>query len=102
MNTSTRQNLDHLFLRGKSYYSPYFKAKFLAADSNFFSVIVTKKQLPHAVDRNRAKRRVVNILRTTNLPAFSFALLVNKQVLDLDHSTLKSELKKFINLLKAQ
>jgi ribonuclease P protein component len=50
-------------LRGRSFFSPYFVIKYIAAPSLRFTVIVSTKVSKRAVERNRIKRVVREAIR---------------------------------------
>ena len=56
-------------------------------------IVVSKKTLPHAVDRNRARRRVREALRLLELTPCRAMLILNASVLTLEFDTLKTLLR---------
>jgi len=56
-------------------------------------IVVSKKTLPHAVDRNRARRRVREALRVLELTPCRAMLILNASVLTLEFEVLKALLE---------
>ncbi len=56
-------------------------------------IVVSKKTLAHAVDRNRARRRVREVLRLLELSPCRAMLILNASVLKLEFEVLKSLLE---------
>jgi len=56
-------------------------------------IVVSKKTLPHAVDRNRARRRVREALRVLELIPCRAMLILNASVLKLEFAALKTLLE---------
>ena len=56
-------------------------------------IVVSKKTLAHAVDRNRARRRVREALRVLELTPCRAMLILNASVLKLEFGALKSLLE---------
>ena len=56
-------------------------------------IVVSKKTLPHAVDRNRARRRVREALRLLELTPCRAMLILNASVLTLEFGSLKTLLR---------
>jgi ribonuclease P protein component len=62
----SRSELEHLFRKGRKFRHSEFPLTYLVNQrpSCRFSVIVSKKVNPKAVDRNKVRRRIYEILRT--------------------------------------
>ncbi len=97
MNVSSKQLIDQAFSQGRTYYSPLFRAKFFASDTTFHTVVITKKQLPHAVDRNRVRRRITHALKSFSLPLGTLVILASKDILTVPYKQLLSELDKCLS-----
>ncbi len=92
MKITSKKIVEQAFLRGQTYYSPLFKAKYFQTGNPFISIVVSKKQLPHAVDRNRAKRRISSILQNQKSYSGTLVIIAHKNVLTIPFSTLQNEL----------
>ena len=66
---SSSKDIKTTSLRGRSFFSPYFVVKYIAAPSPRFTVIVSTKVSKRAVERNRIKRIVREAIRHS-LPAY--------------------------------
>ncbi len=101
MKISSKKIVEQTFLQGKTYYSPLFKAKYLPTKQPFLAVVVSKKQLPRAVDRNRTKRRITSILRTQKSYPGTLLLIAHKDALTSPFNTLQNELNLFFQQHKS-
>ena len=88
--------------KGSFFKSPYFNGYLLRDDKidNFKLGLVASKKLGNAVDRNRAKRRVREAIRTSShindLKEVIFVLILKKTVLKVPFIDLKQEIEKFL------
>ena len=89
--------------KGDYFKSPYFNG-YILEDQNqekFVLGIVASKRIGNAVDRNRAKRRVREAIRTSSLintlNNMRFVLILKKTVLKVPFIDLKQEIEKFLN-----
>tara|TARA_B100000676_G_C17226354_1_gene411673 strand:+ start:69 stop:398 length:330 start_codon:yes stop_codon:yes gene_type:complete len=88
--------------KGSYFKSQYFNG-YLLRDSNeekFKLGLIASKKLGNAVERNRAKRRVREAIRTNNLieklQNLRFVLILKKTVLKVPFIDLKQEIEKFL------
>tara|TARA_B100000674_G_scaffold484912_1_gene490987 strand:+ start:197 stop:526 length:330 start_codon:yes stop_codon:yes gene_type:complete len=93
----------HIKNKGSFYKSKYFNG-FLLKDQNqdaFMLGLVASKKLGNAVERNRAKRRAREAIRTSSmivsLQGIQFILILKKTVLKVPFIDLKQEIEKFLN-----
>ena len=89
--------------KGSYFKSKYFNG-FLLRDKNqekFVIGLVASKKLGNAVERNRAKRRTREAIRTSNLvgdlEGLRFVLILKKTVLKVPFIDLKQDIEKFLN-----
>ena len=89
--------------KGNFYKCKYFNGFFLKDESqnSFILGLVASKKLGNAVERNRAKRRTREAIRTSNLlhslQGVQFILILKKTVLKVPFIDLKQEIEKFLN-----
>ena len=89
--------------KGNFYKCKYFNGFFPKDESqnSFILGLVASKKLGNAVDRNRAKRRTREAIRTSNLlnslQGVQFILILKKTVLKVPFIDLKQEIEKFLN-----
>lgn len=74
------------------HYRPRHGEKYLPM--TIVGIVVSKKTLKHAVDRNRARRRVREALRTLELPPCRAMVLPSPEVLRVDFAELRAHLKR--------
>ncbi len=87
----------HLFSKGKRISNNFFDTKYLVtkAENSHFCVIVSKKIAPLAVDRNRLRRQIYEILRLESsiLKSPSDMIIIAKtQAKGKDYEQLKKNL----------
>ena len=89
--------------KGNFYKCKYFNGFFLKDESqnSFILGLVASKKLGNAVERNRAKRRTREAIRTSNLlnslQGVQFILSLKKTDLKVPFIDLKQEIEKFLN-----
>ena len=93
----------HIRNKGSFYKCKYFNG-FFHKDENqdaFILGLVASKKLGNAVERNRAKRRTREAIRTSSmigsLQGVQFILILKKTVLKVPFIDLKQEIEKFLN-----
>ena len=93
----------HIRNKGSFYKCKYFNAFFLKDENQdaFILGLVASKKLGNAVERNRAKRRTREAIRTSSmigsLQGVQFILILKKTVLKVPFIDLKQEIEKFLN-----
>ena len=92
--------------KGSYFKGPYFNGYILREldEEKFILGLVASKKLGNAVERNRAKRRVREAIRTCNLintlHNVRFVLILKKTVLKVTFIDLKQEIEKFLEYEK--
>ena len=92
----------HIRNKGSFYKCKYFNGFFLKDENQdtFILGLVASKKLGNAVERNRAKRRTREAIRTSSmigsLKGVQFILILKKTVLKVPFIDLKQEIEKFL------
>lgn len=94
-----------IFKLGKSSYAKNFSVKFLANDfeNNRYGIVISSKVSKKAVDRNKLKRQIREIVRGVdkNLASgFDIVVMVFPSALNQKYEFIKSELEKTLFALK--
>ena len=93
---SRQKDFKRVLTKGKSFFSPAFRLRYLANESNLFcvAVIVSSKVSKKATVRNRLKRQTLEIIRL-NLdkikPGYDLLVYLSSQALKSDYGLLKHE-----------
>ena len=100
----SRIAFSQFFAVGKRSHSPSFQVVYVPHQSLHASVVVSKKIARHAVQRNKIRRRIYDILRNYRSEKKIqgvFIFLVKASVLEKDYALLKNEVRTCIdNILK--
>ncbi len=94
-----------IFKLGKSSYAKIFSVKFLANDlkNNRYGIVISSKVSKKAVERNRLKRQIREIIHEfdKNLASgFDIVIVVFPAALNKEYGFIKSELEKTFFALK--
>ena len=87
-----RDEFNHFFSLGRRYHSEYLTIVFHEHPTFHCAVVVAKKVAKRAVDRNRMRRRIYEIMRRMHTGALAhgvYILFVKAPALPLPHETLK-------------
>ena len=78
MNTlKSKKEIEILFGKGKSVSNGKFLLKFLESESTEFLFAVSSKKFPRAVDRNRIKRLMREVVRKLEVESKTIAIVYN-------------------------
>lgn len=95
----TKKEFDRFFASGRRYHSPLFTLVHVETDTFNGAVVVGKKVFKRAVDRNRLRRRVYNILyrlsREKDLKSV-YIILTKPAAAEASFPELKEALQKLI------
>lgn len=98
----TKKEFDRFFSLGKRSHSPAFSLVYSPAPTFHAAVVVGKKVYKRAVDRNRLRRRLYNIIyrasREKNLKGV-YIVLSKPEVKNFDFATIKDSLENLVGLL---
>jgi len=95
----SKSDFSRFFSSGKRLHSPLFTLIFSPHKTSHGSVVVSKKVARRAVDRNRMRRRIYDMLRghlRGGAPAGVYILLVKKAALSATYDELKEALDDLI------
>lgn len=100
----TRKRIEYLFKKGKRQNTPSFAMTFIRNDQTFarFSVVVSTKVHPLAVNRNRLRRQCYEIIRThlTHIPSnIDVIITVRSSTAKLPFEELSQKLLEALNTL---
>jgi ribonuclease P protein component len=102
--------IEQVLEAGRYVRTPFFTLKYLAmskADTTRIAIIVGKKALKRAVDRNRAKRRLragLQPLVTQIKSGYHLVFILNSQIIDTNHQQVDLQINQAltkINLLSS-
>ena len=92
----SRTEFNQFFSMGKHIHSPSFQIVYVSRDSLHASVVVSKKIARHAVQRNKIRRRIYDILRNYRSEKSLrgvFIFLVKPHILTIEYQVLKNEVR---------
>ncbi len=94
---SKQKDFDRVYKSGKQCAAPHLILKGVRNDADFsrFAIIISKKIAKKAVDRNRVKRQISEIIRQRLAKiktGFDLVIIVKKDVLDQSSDVLAKEL----------
>lgn len=104
---SNQRLISKLNKEGKAYKTSHFVFKYLPShsDSSKFTPVISKKAIPKAVDRNRARRQITESFRlnmpTLKSPIVCLAILKREAPVQLDYGEIDRQIKEFLNQLSA-
>lgn len=96
------RHIKRAFDKGRSWQGPFFRAKIYLRRDNSpvrLAVIISKKALAKAVDRNKLRRRVKAAFAQTLATGLDIAVLANKNALNADFTKLTEDATKCVNAL---
>jgi len=93
-NRNTRSEFNVVFKDGKKTFSPSFQFITLPQEQQKFSVVVSKKLIKGAFQRNKQKRRVFNILKNNQqgLPVGATLIIIKKDISQIDKKELEKQI----------
>ncbi len=91
-------NFEEIFKIGEKYKSDFFTIIKIKNKERKFAVLPNKKEFKKAVERNKIKRRIYEIIRLNfeKIPKGSFIIFPKKNCLKLKFKELEEELAKLI------
>ncbi len=100
-----KKDFDRTFKQGKSFYTKFLGVKVLAnqTEANRFGIIISTKISKKAVERNKLKRQIREILRPLNKklkPGFDLIIIAAPSLLGQDYQSIKIELERIFFKLK--
>lgn len=81
---------------GKRVKSPYFSIIYKESEIPQYGVVVSKKKLPHAVDRNKQRRKMFAVLEDFLHYPIQAVIFLDKESFSLSQEELAQELKKIL------
>lgn len=91
----TRKEFNRFFSLGKRFHSPTFQIVYTPSQELHASVVVPKKIIRRAVERNKIRRRIYDIVRhyrTDTAVKGVFIFLAKSSVGSMSYATLKEEI----------
>lgn len=104
---SNQRLISKLNKEGRAYKTSHFVFKYLPShsDSSKFTPVISKKVIPKAVNRNRARRQITESFRlnmkTLKKPIVCLAILKKEAPAELEYQQVDDQIKEFINQLPA-
>ncbi len=92
----SRKEFNRFFSLGKKFHSKNIQLIYFTFKTRHISVVVSKKVSKLAVDRNKLRRRVYNIVRNSEKKGI-FIFLMKKNSNTLSYQNIKEELVELIN-----
>lgn len=91
------KDFQKVFNEGKSYYSNFIGLKLInnKLDFNRFAIIISRKVSKKAVERNKIKRRIEEIIRLNFFnfkKSFDVIIITKKDILSLSYSEIEGNL----------
>lgn len=101
----TNKEFENLFKQKKSFYTANLIIKAAKNDLDFsrVGIIVSTKVSKRAVDRNKVKRRIREIMRllyNTVKPGFDILVIAKKPILEKNYQQIEEEVKKGLGFFK--
>ncbi|MBI2453535.1 ribonuclease P protein component [Candidatus Peregrinibacteria bacterium] len=101
------KKISYILNKGKTFKTDIFTAKYYKSEVSFdrFTVITSQKFSRHAVQRNRARRRIYEALRlalqeTERTKCVDCVIIPHKHIIELDFTKIKNAISSL--LLKTQ
>lgn len=91
-----KKDLEAVFKKGKTKTSKLVFLKILKnnLDNNRFGIVVSKKISKKAVNRNKTKRRLREIIRQAHIkPGFDIIIIAKPEIIDKNYQDIKNELE---------
>lgn len=97
-----RKKSDFLEMRekGRKLSSPLFGLVYLKSEKSKFGWIVSKKISKKAVDRNKIRRRLAEVVKNNWFEGYRILLLVRSEILGKKISEIENEWKRLTEVLK--
>ncbi len=100
-----KKDFDKTFKQGKSFYGKFLGVKVLAnkGEANRFGMVISSKVSKKAVERNKLKRQIREILQLLNQkikPGFDLVVITAPSILGQNYQSIKMELEKTFFKLK--
>ena len=98
-NRITGQGAKYILKKGKKLNNTYFNIKFIrgSANENRFAVMVSLKVSPKAIERNKIRRQIYEIVRLSHLKSTNpqdIVIITKPNIKELDFQTLETSLSK--------
>lgn len=100
-----QKDFEKVFKQGRSYYTKSLGAKTLVSQSEFnrFGIVISTKVSKKAVERNRLKRQIRQVLRELNKElesGFDLVIMVLPGFINQDYRTVKGEIERVFRKLR--
>ncbi len=92
----TTEEFKEVFENGKKIYSPLFMYSYVIKESFKLSVVASKKNFKKAVQRNKYKRKIFNIVRSFDKDTLPNAWIIctfKKEAIDKDNTLLEKDIR---------
>lgn len=86
--------------KGKKINSPLFGLVYLKSEESKFGWIVSKKIAKKAVDRNKIRRRLAEVIRNNWIDGYKILILTRTEILNSTLKEIENEWQKLVNTLK--
>lgn len=100
-NRLKRSEVKHVLKKGQKLFSPVFSIKFVEnrEKTNKFAVIISKKVTPKAIQRNRLRRQIYEILRLNDDQSenkYNIILIGSPKIIGMTYSEMEQNIKSLL------